>query len=173
MGRVEVVVDVGDEVWTDSDVFDADDLGQMLVVVNGTIDRRVVLIDEAGEEVDADYATGCRDAAKLFVSEVAVVIAEGSGGRMRRDDRTRRDLEDVFDACRAEVRDVEEDSQSVHLANDRNARPRQSTTRLILAASVREECATHVGERDHPNAEFVEDLEEALVGSECKGALHR
>ena len=41
VGGVEVVVNVGDEVWTDSDVFDADDLDQVLVVVDDTIDRRV------------------------------------------------------------------------------------------------------------------------------------
>ena len=53
-GGVEVVVNLGDEVWTDSDVFYADDLHQMLVVVDDTIDRRVLWVHEAGEQVEAD-----------------------------------------------------------------------------------------------------------------------
>jgi hypothetical protein len=62
VARVEVVVNVGDEVRTDSDVLDADDLDRVLVMVDDPVDRRVFLIDEAGEQGDADYPAGCRDA---------------------------------------------------------------------------------------------------------------
>ena len=71
VGGVEVVVDVGDEVWTDSDVFDADHLDQVLVVVDDTIDRRVLGVDEAGEQVETDYAARGCDAAQLFIGEIA------------------------------------------------------------------------------------------------------
>src|SRR5205085_7036083 len=66
MGRVEVVVNVGDEIRADSDVFDADDLDQVLVVVDDTVDRRIVRVDEAGEQVEADDAARCCDAAQLL-----------------------------------------------------------------------------------------------------------
>jgi hypothetical protein len=102
-----------------------------------------------------------------------MVVAESSRSRVRCDDRTGRELEDVLDAGCAEVRHVEDDAEAVHLAEDYNAGSRQSTTRLILAAAVCEQRATHVGEGDHPNAELVEDLEEAFVGSKRKRALHR
>ena len=173
VGGEEVVVDVGDEVWTDSDVLDADDLDQMLVVVDDTVDRRVLGVDEAGEQVEADHAARRCDAAQLFIGEIAMVIAERSRSRVRCDDRTSRELEDVLDTGRAEMRHVEDDAESLHLAEDGNACSRQSTTRLIFAAAVREQRPAHVGERDHPNAELVEDLEDAFVGSERKRALHR
>ena len=102
-----------------------------------------------------------------------MVIAERSRSRVRRDDRTSRELEDMLDTGRAEMRHVEDDAESVHLSQDSNACSWQSTTRVIFAAAVSEQRPAHVGERDHPNAEFVEDLQDALVGSESKRALHR
>ena len=102
-----------------------------------------------------------------------MVIAERPRSRVRCDHRTRRELEHMLDTGRAEMRHVEDDAESVHLSQDCNARSWQSTTRVIFAAAVREQRPAHVGERDHPNAEFVEDLEDAFVGSERKRALHR
>ena len=121
VGGEEVVVDVGDEVGADSDVFDADDLDQMLVVVDDAVDRRVLGVDEAREHVEADDAACCCDAAQLFIGEVAMVIAERSRSGVRGDDRTGRELEDMLDAGRAEMRHVEDDAESVHLAEDGNA----------------------------------------------------
>jgi hypothetical protein len=103
VGGVEIVVDVGDEVWPDTDVFDADDVDQMFIVVDDAVDRRILCVDEAGEQVEADYAASRCDTAQLFVTEIAMMIAESSRRRMRSDDRTGRELEGVLDAGRAEV----------------------------------------------------------------------
>ena len=116
VGGIEVVVNIGDEVWTDPDVLDADDLDQMLVVVDDTVDRRVPGVYEAGEQVEADYAARRCDAAQLFIGEVAMVIAESSRSGVRSDDRTSRELEDMLDTGCAEVRYVEDDAESVHFA---------------------------------------------------------
>ena len=116
VGGVEVVVNVGDEVRTDSDVFDADDLDQMLVVVDDTVDRRVLGVYEAGEQVETDYAARRCDAAQLFIGEIAMMIAERSRSRVRCDDRTSGELEDMLDTGRAEMRHVENDAEAVHLS---------------------------------------------------------
>ena len=173
VGGEDVVVNVGDEVWTDSDVLDADDLDQMLVVIDDTVDRRVLGVDEAREQVEADHAACRCDAAQLLIGEIAMVIAERSCGGVRCDDRTSRELEDVLDTGRAQMRNVEDDAESLHLAEDSNAGPWQSTARFVFTAPVRQQRPAHVCERDHPNAELVEDLEDAFVGPECKRSLHR
>ena len=45
-----------------------------------------------------------------------MVIAESSRSRVRCDDRTSRELEDMLDTRCVEVRHVENDAESVHLA---------------------------------------------------------
>src|SRR6266852_402328 len=102
-----------------------------------------------------------------------MVVAERARSRVRCDDWTGRELEDMLDTGRAEMRHVEDDPESVHLTEDSYACSRQPTPCFVFTAAVREQRPAHMGERDHPNAELVEDLEDALVRPESKRALHR
>ena len=94
---------------------DAGDLGDVLDVIDDAVERRFGLVDERGEDVHPDHAAGRGDAAQVLVAEVAMVVAQRAGARMRRDDGAGRQIENVVDRRRREVRHVEQNPEPLEL----------------------------------------------------------
>ena len=112
-------------------------------------------------------------AAQVLVAEVAVVIAQRPGARVRRDDDAVRELEHVVDRRRREVRDVEEDPEPLELCDRAHARRGKAAARLLVRGAFREQRARPVRERDHAHAEPVEDREQLDVGADPRRSLER
>ena len=172
-GRPDLVLDLLEEVRTDSDVVDAGHRGDVFDVVDEPIDGVLRLVNEAGEEVHTDHAATCGDRLELSVAEVAVVIADhprlecvAITGRVA---ISRTWSTPAAPRCETSNNDAE----SLHLGDRRHAGVGQATAGGVLATSVGEGGPPEVGQRGDPDAQPVHRPEQLDVGVDRRAALQR
>ena len=102
-----------------------------------------------------------------------MVVAQGAGGGMRRHHRTRGELQHVLHAADAEMADVEEHAEPLHLREGADPRPGEPTARRVLAAAVAEGAASEVRDRSDPHSEPMHRLEQLDVVADPGHALQR
>ena len=94
-------------------------------------------IEEVTVEIHLNYAAVFGDAPQQIVRNVSRDVAECPRGRMRGDDRRFRNIERVTHRFVRNVRNVNQHSQTVHLAHDLAAEVVQPAILLLAAAGVR------------------------------------
>src|SRR4051812_27039753 len=111
-------VDKLEEIETDRDAVNPDQIAHVLDVIDVAIERRFFLVRTDQDRVDPDDAAPRANGFDLFVADIALDIEIFSRVRVRDDDGPRRYLDDVVEPGRADMRQVDDNSQPLAFAND-------------------------------------------------------
>ena len=125
---------------------------------------------EVGEGGGADDAPFFGEGDKGFLILVAPVAAEGAGVGVGDGDRLLGDLDGVKRRLRADVRQVDDDSEPVHFAHRVDAEVAEACV-VPLPATAAEQVGLVVGHLDHPHPEGEEDPEAVEVVLYRRGVL--
>ena len=109
--------------------------------------RAVTVVDELREVVHADRAAALGDRADHRVGHVARVVGERARRAVRGERGPLADLEDVPERLVADVGDVDDHTQSVHLRDHAATEGREAELTVIVAGAVTEDVVVRPRER--------------------------
>src|SRR2546423_5463405 len=115
-----------EEIETDGDTVDPDQIANVRDMVDVTIEGRFLLVRTNEHRVNPDHSIARADRFDLFVGDVAFDVVIFPRVRMRDDDRLRCYLDDVVEAGRTDVSEVDDDTEFFAFANDIAAKRRES-----------------------------------------------
>src|SRR6476619_8389597 len=111
-------IDELEEIEPDPDAVDSDQIADMFDVVDVTIEGRFFLERADEDGVDPDHPATRADGFDLLVGDVALDVEIFSRVRVRDDDGSGRDLDNVVEPSRADVGQVDDYPESLAFAND-------------------------------------------------------
>ncbi|HST18837.1 MAG TPA: hypothetical protein VLK36_14305 [Gaiellaceae bacterium] len=169
-------IDEVEEVETEPDVVDPDQLGDVGDLIHVRRGARALTGGAQEHRADPDHATSLGDRLHLRVAAVPLDVVEAARVGVADHQRPVRPGEHVVHAGGVQVREVDQDPQLLARIHD-GAPERRETLRRRAARrdqpAVAREVAAHVGEADATHAELMEGAEQVDVRPEWLDALHR
>ena len=116
------------------------------------------------------------DSLQHMVRDVARAVADGMGGRVRKDDRCLRGGQRIQHRRHGDVRQVHDHAEPIHLGHDERAEVGEAPdvghpARLINFAAVRPRRVARVREGEIAGAELVERAQHTEAGADRVAAL--
>src|SRR4051812_37242116 len=148
----------------------------MLDMIDVTIERRFFLVRADEDSVDSDNAAAGANRFDLFVGHVPLDVVEFSRVRVRNDHGFSRDGENIVEAGRTNVGEIDDDAELFAFANYVAAERREAAARRTAGskkAAVTGGVAPSMGKTKRTQPKLVKDVQQIEVGTERLDAFHR
>ena len=106
------------EIESESDPIDSNEIGNVLDVVDVTIELRFFFVRANKNGVNTDHAATRADHFDLVIANVAFYIIEATGVRVRNNNRPVRQRANFFEPRRVDVGEVEQNAESITFGDE-------------------------------------------------------